>query len=155
MSAMALPRLLLLVSTLSMVMSCSGHPTPPHMVQLCLHDEKDVDQVVGLLEQAASENGLTFVDRSAASQRELGRLNQDPGYRIISISASRPDGLGLAGGNLSLGANEMAIGFTQGADARESAAFVRGVIDRLDSKWVVRPVAEGQGAMKSPDCDAQ
>jgi hypothetical protein len=125
------------------------------MVQLCLHGEQDIDPMMDLLEQAASEHGLKFVDRSAASQLELSRLRKDPGYRVISLSASRPDGLGLAAGNLSLGAKEMAIGFTHGANAAESAAFVRGVIDRLDAKWVVRPVAQGQGAMKSADCDAQ
>jgi len=153
MSAMSVLRLLLLLSTLSMAMSSSGnHPRLPQMVQLCLHDEKEVDQLIGLLEQAASENGLKFVNRSAANQLELSRLKKDPGYRVISISASRPDGLGLAAGNLSLGAYEMAIGFTHGANAEESAAFIRGVMNLLNSKWVVRPVAEGQGAMKSTDC---
>lgn len=125
------------------------------MVQLCLNDEKEVDQLIGVLEQAASENGLKFVDRSAGSQRDLSRLKMDPGYRVIDISASRQDGMGLAAGNLSLGAKEMAIGFTRGVNAEESAAFTRGVINLLNSKWVVRPVPEGQGAMKSTDCGAK
>lgn len=156
MSAMSVLRLLLLLSALSMSMSCSGnHPRPPQMVQLCLHGEKEVDQLIGLLEQAASENGLKFVNRSAASQLELSRLKKDPGYRVISISASGPDGLGLAAGNLSLGAHGMAIGFSHGANAEESAAFIRSVMNLLSSKWVVRPVAEGQGAMKSTDCGAK
>jgi hypothetical protein len=125
------------------------------MVQLCLHDEKEVDEMIGLLEHAASESGMKFVDRSAASQLELARLGKDPGYRVITISATNPDGLGLAAGNLGLGSREMAIGFTHGAKADESADFIRDVTNRLNSRWAVRHVADGHGAMKSGDCGAK
>lgn len=154
-SALAL-RVILALSTVAMASSCAGTPpSPPQMVQLCLRDESEVEQLVDLLESTASGNGMTFVDRSSASQLELRRLKKDPGYRVISISASRPDGLGLAAGNLGLGAYEMAIGFTQGSNAQTSAAFVDKVMASLKSKWDVRLVASGKGAMKSTACRAQ
>lgn len=154
MSTVSILRLLLLLLALSVSISCSNsHPNPPQMVQLCLHDEKEVDQLIDLLGRIASENGLKFVNRSVASQLELSRLKREPDYRVISVSASRADGLGLAAGNFSLGAHEMAIGFTHGANVEESSTFVRDAIALLSTKWVVHPIPEGQGAMKSTDCD--
>lgn len=154
MSARSALGVLLLLTTCSMAVSCGGGSGTAQMVQMCLHAEEDVDHLVGLLEQAASAHGLKFINRSKASQLELASLGKDPGYRVVTVSASRQDGLGLAAGNLSLGAQEVAVGFTNGADSQESAAFIRGVADLLRSKWVVRPVADGQGAVKS-DCRSQ
>ena len=155
MNAMSALKVMLLLSALSVSLGCSSNrPESPQMVQFCLRDG-DVDRLIDLLRQVASENGLNFVNLSSASQRDLSRLKMDPGYRVIDISASRRDGLGLAAGNLGLGAHEIAVGFTKGANAQESAKFIQNVMNMLESRWDVRSVVEGQGAMKSPECGAE
>jgi hypothetical protein len=148
-------RVLLPLLMLSGAASCArSNVGPSQMVQLCLRDEKDTKQLVDLLKRVASENEMEFIDRSSASQIELTRLQKDPGYKIISISASRSDGLGFAAGNLGLGAHEIAIGFTNGNNTEDSSELVHSTMRELGLRWSVRSVPEGHGAMKSPVCDS-
>jgi hypothetical protein len=122
------------------------------MVQLCFDDERGVDELIGILEKIASDNSLGVVDRSSGIHRELRTLGMDPGYRVIGISVTGEDGVGLAAGNLSLGPYQAVVGFTQGADVEASEAFAKDAIATLEGKWKLRPVASGQGASKLPDC---
>jgi len=148
-------RLMLLLLMLLVSSSCVNNSVnPSQMVQFCLGDENDVDKLIDLLERAASANDMKFINRSSASQLELSRLKKDPGYRVINISASRSDGLGFAAGNLGLGAHEIAIGFTNGTSTEESTKFVQSIMNILRSRWSVRPIAEGHGAMKSSECSS-
>jgi len=151
MSVTSTLRLLLMLSTFTITSSCVGEHAGL-LVQMCLRDDRDVDALIDLVMQSASRNGMEFFDRSAASQRELATLGKDPGYRLVIVSASRSDGLGVAAMNLGLSANEMAIAFTPGANAEGSAAFIQSVMNQLQARWNVRTVPAGRGAMKSAHC---
>lgn len=124
----------------------------PQMVQLCVRDDSDTDSLVAVIERVARENEMNFIDRSLQSHQELIRLGKDPGYRVINVSASRPDGLGVAAGNLGLGPNEVAIGITDGSSPAERDTLVRALMNELKSKWEVHNVPAGQGAMPSEKC---
>lgn len=126
----------------------------PQMVQLCVRDDRDADSLIAILERVARENEMNFIDRSRQSHQELIRLGKDPGYRVINVSASRLDGLGVAAGNLGLGPNEVAIGITGSSNPAERDALVQALMNELKSKWEVRNVPAGQGAMPSEKCKA-
>lgn len=146
------PSKFLAFPVLFLALSCAKNHVGPSMVQLCFDDERGVDELIGVLEKIASDNSLGFVDRSSGIQRELRTLGMDPGYRVIGISVTGEDGVGLAAGNLSLGPYQAVVGFTQGADAEASEAFAKDAIAALEAKWTLRPVVNGQGAVKLPDC---
>lgn len=124
----------------------------PQMVQLCVRDDGDADSLIAILERVARENQMNFIDRSRQSHQELIRLGKDPGYRVINVSASRLDGLGVAAGNLGLGPNEVAIGITGSSNPAERGSLVQALMNELKSKWEVRNVPAGQGAMPSEKC---
>ena len=146
-------RKLFVFPILFLALSCArSHHVGPSMLQLCFDDERGIDELIGVLEEIASDNSLGFVDRSSGIQREMRTLGMDPGYRVIGISVTGEDGVGLAAGNLSLGPYQAVVGFTQGADAEASEAFAKDAIATLEGKWKLRPVASGQGASKLPDC---
>ena len=145
-------RTLIVLSVLVLALSCAKNDVGPRIAQLCFDDERGVDELIGVLEKIASDNSLGFADRSSGIQRELRTLGMDPGYRVIGISVTGEDGVGLAAGNLSLGPYQAVVGFTQGADADASEAFAKNAIAALEAKWTLRQVANGQGAFKLPDC---
>lgn len=136
--------------------ACTNSSTnPPQMFQVCIDDENDVDSLIALVEQLALSNDMNVVDRSQKSNTELTTLRQHPGYSVISVSASRPDGLGIAVGNLGLGANEVTIGITQGAHAEDSGVLIKSLLGELQHRWEVRPVPVGKGAEPSSVCSSR
>lgn len=143
----------LLLSGAAFSMSgCTNAPAQPsQMVQLCVRDDSDTDSLIAVIEEVARRNKMTFVDRSRQSHQELIRLG-NPGYRVINVSASRPNGLGIAAGNLGLGPNEMAIGVASGPSTAEADTLVQALMNGLKDKWEVRKVPAGQGAMPSEEC---
>lgn len=141
------------IVTLCLLSAClSQNAQPPKMFQVCLGADRDVDLFLGNLESLARKNKMTFVNRSLQSHQELIRLGKDPGYRVINVSASRSDGLGVAAGNLGLGAHEMAVGVTNGSDPKASADFVHALIEELENSSAVHTVPTGQGALPSGKC---
>lgn len=124
---------------------------PPQMLQVCLRND-DADSLIAILERVARENDMTFVDRSRQSRQELSRLGKDPGYRVINLSASRLDGLGVAAGNLGLGAHEIAIGVTNGSEPNDGKVLFHALMAELKSKWQVSVVPAGRGAVPSGKC---
>lgn len=144
----------LLMSGAAFSMSgCTNDSTQlPQMVQLCVRNDSDTDSLIAIIERVARENKMNFIDRSRQSHQELIRLGKDPGYTVINVSASRLDGLGVAAGNLGLGPNEVAIGITDGSNPAERDTLVQALMNELKSKWEVRNVPAGQGAMPSEKC---
>ena len=124
----------------------------PRMLQLCVRDDSDTGTLMAVLEGVAREQHMHFIDRSRQSQEELARLGRDPGYRIVNVSASRPDGLGIAAGNLGLGPNEIAIGTAGNSNPAEQEALMEVLRNAFEGKWEVRNVPVGQGAMPSGQC---
>lgn len=153
MKANASRALLLVILVGAMLSGCINSSTnPSQMLQLCLDDENDGDSLIFIVKQLALSNDMEIVDRSQQSNIELTTLRQHPGYSVISVSASRSDGLGIAVGNLGLGANEVAIGITQGAHAQDSALLMKSLLNELQNRWDVRAVPVGKGAEPSSVC---
>ena len=124
------------------------------MIQVCLDGESEDEDLVLIIKRLAQANRMNIHDRSKQSNRELTNLGQHPGYRIVNISASRPDGLGVAVGNLGLSEKEFAIGITQGSDREETDRLTRALEDAIPTNWNPQNVPAGQGAKSSSTCTA-
>lgn len=144
--------ILMSVAAFSMSGCTNDSAQPPQMVQLCVRNDSDTDSLIAVIERVARENKMNSIDRSHQSHQEIIRLGEDPGYRVINVSASRLDGLGVAAGNFGLGPNEVAIGITDGSSPAEKDALVKALISELKTKWEVRDVPAGRGAMPSEKC---
>ena len=74
-------RLLMMAMLLAMLPACQGEH-PFLLLQVCLNDDKNVEQFVDLMKSVSDEEQMTYVDRSADSQEELSDLDAGPGYQI-------------------------------------------------------------------------
>lgn len=141
----------LFITFLLMVGGCSGkHPS--RAVQLCLEDERGVDDFKHVMQTVAHEKGMEFVDGSTSTARKLKAMNQHPEYELIHIGISGKDDVGLTAGNQGLSAYEVAIGFSAGSSNADEQKFERAVIQALAQRWQVHEVPAGQGAFPLKAC---
>lgn len=142
---------IIFVSMLGMLSGCVGKQ-PFLEVQLCLHDEQNLELFVGTMKSISQSQGMDYVDRSAASQSELTALNASPNYSLINISAFRKDNVGWGAGNLGLSAYEIGLGFSEGTNPAEAHRFADMVVATLKKKWTVYVVPSGRGALPMKNC---
>lgn len=135
---------------LILISSCGGGRPPFLMVQLCLKDSSDMDQFMSLMKSISASNGMTFIDRSSLTRKELKELKVSPNYRIINISGDDGSGVGWSAGNFALSGHEIAIGFSEGANPERARQFSEEVINVLNQKWDVHRVPPNKGA--TPIC---
>ncbi len=130
---------------------------PQQQVQFCLTEEQNGDELRRTLQQVAQEHQMRFTDRSEDTENELRSFPDllpevRRSFPIINVSVSRPDGLGVGGGNSGLPANQIGLGFTAGADSGQTRVFTQDVLARLERKWDVFPA---QGLVPLKHCSRQ
>ena len=126
-------------------------------VQVCLAGKGGVAQFEKILREVAHSEELTFVDNSAATKdylqdvRDKGLVKLDHAPTInMSIEGKR--GLGVTAGNIGLPTNQVAIGFTAGANATKAHKLADHLVQALSQLWQVQTVPKGQGVFPMNSC---
>ena len=137
------------------VSACSQGEGPFLQVQFCLSAGAGTTELKQVLQQIAREEHLEFTDRSADTDAELRAMKDTlpPGlahsFPIINVSV-RDGVLGLGGGNLGLGPNQVALGF--GPNTAQGRAFASRAVRRLEQNWRLVRVLTDKGASPLKEC---
>lgn len=109
------------------------------------------------MQSIAQSEHMTFIDNSAATQKDLEsvdhtleKLHQTS--PVINIGVEREDRTGLGAGNLGLSTYEVAVGFSEGSNPSEAHRFADMVVKRLGELWHVETVPAGTGARPMKTC---
>ena len=130
------------------------------MVQVCLGSEKNLPVFIGVMRSIARSESMKFIDNSAQTQKDLESIGENiphakPTGQIVNIGVERGDGVGLGAGNLGLPKNQVAIGFSEGANSRDARKFADAVVHRLGERWSVEVVPPNEGARGMKTCSEQ
>lgn len=137
------------------VSACGQGEGPFLQVQFCLSAGAGTTELKQVLQQIAREEHMAFTDRSADTDAELRSMNDTlpsgvaHSFPIINVSV-RDGALGLGGGNLGLGPNQVALGF--GPNTPEGRAFANRAVHRLEQSWKLVRVPTDKGAFPLKDC---
>lgn len=137
--------------------ACSPSEHSFEQIQFCLSGQNDADALKRVLREIATEEGMTFGDRSRDAEAELKSIYADNMHALpagarafplinVRIWNSRFD---VGGGNLGLGADQVTLGF--GPDTAAGRAFAERTIRRLNVNWQVRRLARDKSALPM-DC---
>ena len=139
------------------VSSCGAGEDPFLIVQVCLENDRGVDDFKKELHAIAAQERMGVTDRSREAERELeslGALNVPKG-RFLSVSLNNERGFGLGANNLGLGSYDVAVGFNLGQDNDGAKAFAERAVARFKQRWPVPVVPSGSGALPNPRCPAE
>jgi len=150
-------RVFCLVAIGAFVAGCSSGKRPFLLVQGCLGDAAGVDAFVVEMTQIARDESLRFIDGSSNVEIELNASGYDGqerthGSKVLHLGIVRPDGSGVTAGNIGLPGFEVALGFSEGSDAKAAMAFATRVVERLERQWRWQVVPQGQGALPMGGC---
>jgi len=156
-----MPRYLKVFIGVSAMCLCAYKCSPPQKayltVQVCLVDESGADQFVEVMREAASVEGLRFVDRSSSTERELSSIRNDGLVRLdnvptINVGIEGENGLGVTAGNLGLPSNQVALGFTAGSNVANARRLSDRLVRMLSQRWHVETIPQGRGAFPMRSC---
>jgi hypothetical protein len=125
---------------------------------MCLKDHAGVSAFLNEVKAIASEEGMTFVDRSAGSQHELEDLNYagvegSRGKQVVNVSAARSDGLSMGATNLGLSEYQVVVGISGRRNNAASLKFANRALARFGQHWRIVKIPAGRGALPMSDCD--
>lgn len=125
-------------------------------IEVCLKTDEQIPVFVRELHSVAQSEGMTFLDNSARTQKELESTGEripqaKPIHSIINIDVGRGDGMGVGAVNVGLPGGQVALGFSEGRDIQESRQFADKVVGMLKSKWATEVVTSG-GAQGMVNC---
>lgn len=132
--------------------SCRAGERPFLIVQFCLNGNEEVAELRAVATSIAREYRMRFIDNSAGTQdfadsEPLANKVLGKSKPIIDFEVERSDGLGFGVGNLGLPANQVALGFSKGAERSDTDRFYRRVLSTLKAKWKLYKVPDGRGAL--------
>lgn len=153
----ALPASLLLLA----VGSCGSAERPFRMVQFCLADTNEIDELKTIVRSVAASNALTFHDRGVEAEAELISAAKDQkdlpvAHPTLMISARASDGrMGFSAGNFPEAASQVVVGFSKGADKTVARKLSDNVVQALGKHWRIYevPNVAESGAFPLKDCD--
>jgi hypothetical protein len=126
-------------------------------IQICLGDRQGVTLFLDTMREIAKAENLTFIDgstKTATGFRTMGadkHLKQDPA-RIIHVGIEGGGGMGVTAGNLGLPPYQVALGFTEGAEAGKAHRLAKRIVQALSQYWQVETVLAGKGALPMERC---
>jgi hypothetical protein len=133
---------------------CAQGKHPFLMVQTCLGSAQGLFEFERELRVIARLEGMRFIDGTAeatTNREALGVAFADRPTFFVSLR--RGDGSGLMA--VDLGPDyQVAVGFSEGSSTNGARAFAERVVDRLEQRWPVRVVSEGEGAQALENCEA-
>lgn len=127
------------------------------MVQLCLANQQGLATMESELQSVAQSEKMVFLDNSRNTKESLNTIGyagneRKDGSPVISLDVGRKDGMGLGVGNLGLPNYQVAVGFSEGSDAKEARQFANRVVERLKQHWRIVVVPAGTGAKPLASC---
>jgi hypothetical protein len=136
--------------------SCGQGTRPFLMWQICLQDQRGVEEFKRVLQAIALDQKLKYIDSSTETQRELKDIgasgpNMHTSGGLIFIGVESDDGLGLLAGNTGLNDYDVAIGFN-GPNLVKARAFADIASTQLAQHWKLKRVPQGSGAFPDPEC---
>ena len=134
---------------LSTLPGCMGQGPFPQ-IQFCLRDRSNTADFIATMKAISAKYDMHYVDRSAQVDSELRSLDKYPGYKGLTISAHRNDGLGWAASKFGPSGHDVAIGFSEGSNRDEARRFADSVREVLRKTWDVHEVPADKGAV--PGC---
>jgi hypothetical protein len=93
----------MIASVVAMLNGCPQGKRPFLMIQLCFSNDQDLKDFTQELESIANVEGMTFIDGSGKTERELDAIKA-PGRLapVVNIGIEGEDGVGFRAGNLGL-----------------------------------------------------
>jgi hypothetical protein len=136
--------------------SCAQGTRPFLMWQICLQDQRGVDEFKRVLQAIALDQKLKYIDSSVETQHELKDIgasgpNMHSSGGLIFVGVESDDGLGLMAGNTGLNDYDVAVGFN-GPDLVKAHAFADIASARLAQRWKLKRVPQDSGASPDPGC---
>ncbi len=112
------------------------------------------------MRRVASSEGLQFVDYSAGTKEALNatrnenlvKLNHVP---TINVGIEGKGGLGVTAGNLGLPSDQVALGFTAGANEAKARRLSDTLVKALSQHWQVKKIARGKGVFPMNACKSE
>jgi hypothetical protein len=158
---MAMPKYLKVIIGVSAMalcaFGCSKAQEEFLAVQVCVVDETGVAQLKNIMRAVAKSENLEFIDNSAETGRALKDIGADKALKrdaalAIDVHIEGDRGMGVTAGNLGLPSNQVALGFTAGANAAKARKLADHLIRALSQRWRVQTVPKGQGSFPMSSC---
>lgn len=136
---------------------CSGPQREFLAVQVCLVDERGEADFVQIMREVAHQEGLRFLDNSAATEDYLRDVRDKGQVKLehiptINVGIEGEKGLGVTAGNLGLPRNQVALGFTAGTDATKARRLSDRLVRALSKRWRIEKVPPKKGAFPMNNC---
>ena len=136
---------------------CGQGKHPFRMVQFCLENSREIPAFKSVIRDISDENQMQFYDRSTDTHQELTSLAADNenvplNDQTVNISAQHGDDFSFGAGNLGMPTDQIVIGFN-GEDLKAARAFADSAVEKLSTRWTIKEVASGKGAIPLTNCD--
>lgn len=139
------------------LLACTASERSFEQIQFCLVGQNSAEALKRVLRGIATEEGMSFGDRSQDAEAELKSIYADNmeavpagarAFPLINVRIWNSE-FEVGGGNLGLGADQITLGF--GPDTAAGRAFAERTIQRLNAHWRVKRLARGESALPM-DC---
>jgi hypothetical protein len=146
-----------LIAIAALTEGCSPAQTPFRTVQICVADQQGVAKLKGLMREAAASERLQFIDNSVHQGNALKHIGADKLLKrdaslALDVHIEGNSGMGVTAGNLGLPPYQVALGFTEGADAAKAHRLSARLIQALSKNWHVETIPVDKGAIPMKSC---
>lgn len=145
------------ISAACVMLGCARTQQAFLTLRVCPVTQQSVGQLSSMMRNAAESENLRFIDNSQKARASLevvgtGNNKNIDVARLVDLHIEGEKGLGATASNLGLPPDQIAIGFTSGADDKKARRLSRRLIQDLSSRWDVQTVPQGQGVVPTDGC---
>ena len=126
-------------------------------VQMCVDNQRGVDDLKNLMMMAARSEGLEFIDNSAQQAADLKEIGADKVLKrdaahAIDFHIEGSNGLGATAGNLGLPTYQVGVGFTEGNDPVKAHKLAEDLVRAMSRRWSVQSISPAEGILPMKSC---
>lgn len=145
------------IGVVLLMFGCSPTQKAFLTIRVCPVTQQGIGRLSEIMREAAESESLRFFDDSQRARTELETVGAGDDTnidlaRLVDLHIEGKKGLGATASNLGLPPDQIAIGFTSGADRKKARRLSERLVRNLSSQWDVQTVPQGQGVLPSDGC---
>lgn len=140
--------------------ACGTGERPFRMVQFCLADSSEIEEMNAVLRGVAAANKLPFVNNSIATEEGFNsaaaRIKNLPvAHPTVNVGTVGPNRMGFSAGNFPDAPSQIVVGFSKGSDVIAARKLSEDVVQALRRRWSIHevPNVETSGALPLKHCN--
>ena len=136
---------------------CAGAQESFQTVQVCVDNQRGLDDLKSVMVTVAHSEGLQFIDNSAQQAADLKVIGADKALKrdaahAVDFHIEGSSGLGATAGNLGLSPYQIGVGVTEGNDPAKAHKLAESLVRALSRRWVVLKISLAEGIQPMKSC---